>query len=351
MARVMICSPDEIIPGKRKEKTYVFLAGPIQGVHDWQSEDIPDIGDDVIFINPRRRVHPDPSFNWKEQVDWETAALRVSDYILFWVPKEEVVIPGRDYAQTTKIELMENLVRGKNIVLGIHPEVHTRRYLVEKFKAYTGRDVHSDLPGCLKELGEMIDSRNQKKETWFTSDTHFGSQRTLELSKRPFLGVEEMNWTMVERWNKVVSPESEVIHLGDFGDYKWARYLNGKIKLLYGNYERKEGEDIPRNSLESYNVTVLKPNILALKVRGFNEDPNFKLILGHEPTNVLRYLNEHDSDDGAWAVFGHIHGRQRIKKFGVDVGVDCNNFYPISLQDLKFYFNAINKHYDEEVWS
>lgn len=246
---------------------------------------------------------------------------------------------------------MENLVRGKNIVLGIHPEVHTRRYLVEKFKAYTGRDVHSDLPGCLKELREMIDSRNQKKETWFTSDTHFGSQRTLELSKRPFLGIEEMNWTMVERWNKVVSPESEVIHLGDFGDYKWARYLNGKIKLLYGNYERKEGEDIPRNSLESYNVTVLKPNILALKVRGFNEDPNFKLILGHEPTNVLRYLNEHDSDDGAWAVFGHIHGRQRIKKFGVDVGVDCNNFYPMSLQDLKFYFNAINKHYDEEVWS
>ena len=39
----MICSPEEIIPGKRKEKTYVFLAGPIQGVHDWQSEDIPDM--------------------------------------------------------------------------------------------------------------------------------------------------------------------------------------------------------------------------------------------------------------------------------------------------------------------
>ena len=49
--------------------------------------------------------------------------------------------------------------------------------------------------------------------------------------------------------------------------------------------------------------------------------------------------------------FSGIFMEDRGKKFGVDVGVDCNNFYPISLQDLKFYFNAINKHYDEEVWS
>lgn len=28
---------------------------------------------------------------------------------------------------------------------------------------------------------------------WFTSDTHFGSERTLRLSKRPFNSVEEMN--------------------------------------------------------------------------------------------------------------------------------------------------------------
>ena len=43
---------------------------------------------------------------------------------------------------------------------------------------------------------------------WFTADTHFGHQRTLELSKRPYSNVEEMNWDMVKKWNSVVGDQS-----------------------------------------------------------------------------------------------------------------------------------------------
>ena len=32
---------------------------------------------------------------------------------------------------------------------------------------------------------------------WFTSDTHFSSERTLELSKRPFKSVEEMDKILI----------------------------------------------------------------------------------------------------------------------------------------------------------
>ena len=39
---------------------------------------------------------------------------------------------------------------------------------------------------------------------WFTSDTHFSSERTLELSKRPFRSVEEMDKILIENWNSVV---------------------------------------------------------------------------------------------------------------------------------------------------
>mgnify|MGYP001387686297 CR=1 FL=1 len=50
---------------------------------------------------------------------------------------------------------------------------------------------------------------------WFTSDTHFGQQRTLELSRRPFKDVAEMDNTMVKNWNNLVSPKDTVYHLGD----------------------------------------------------------------------------------------------------------------------------------------
>ena len=53
---------------------------------------------------------------------------------------------------------------------------------------------------------------------YFTSDTHFNQQRTLELSRRPFDSVEHMNNILVQNWNNTVKQEDTVYHLGDFGD-------------------------------------------------------------------------------------------------------------------------------------
>ena len=53
---------------------------------------------------------------------------------------------------------------------------------------------------------------------WFTSDTHFSSERTLELSKRPFKSVEEMDKILIENWNSVVGQNDTVYHIGDFGN-------------------------------------------------------------------------------------------------------------------------------------
>lgn len=225
--------------------------------------------------------------------------------------KEEKSIPGRDYAQTTKIELMENLVRGKNIVFGIDPEVHTRRYLVHKFEKYTGRQAHDNLGDCIEELKALISEREEARKTFFSSDTHFGSERTLALSKRPFLNTDEMDWSLVEAWNKVVSPKSRVIHLGDFGDYKMAKYLNGDISLICGNYERKEieeGKGDPVGELSQYDIKVVDPKIGVIQVKGFHEDPELRLVLGHEPTRVKAYIDTKDPESKG--LFGHIHGRQ-----------------------------------------
>ena len=58
---------------------------------------------------------------------------------------------------------------------------------------------------------------------------------------RPFTSTEEMNETMVERWNAVVTPQDTVYHLGDVVINKRyldvVRRLNGKKRLIRGNHD------------------------------------------------------------------------------------------------------------------
>lgn len=72
---------------------------------------------------------------------------------------------------------------------------------------------------------------------FFTSDTHFSQERTLTFSCRPFENVREMDQYIIDQWNSVVDPDDIVYHLGDFGNANICEQLNGRIKLVLGNYE------------------------------------------------------------------------------------------------------------------
>lgn len=50
---------------------------------------------------------------------------------------------------------------------------------------------------------------------FFTADTHFGDHRTINIHRRPFASVAEMDAAIVTGWNAVVSAGDEVWHLGD----------------------------------------------------------------------------------------------------------------------------------------
>lgn len=186
-----------------------------------------------------------------------------------------------------------------------------------------------------------------------------------------------MDWTMVERWNNVVPIDANVFHLGDFGNYEMVKYLNGHIHLLLGNYERKEfdnsivetKEQWMKILLHRYPFEAVKDDISGLTSIAepdLNNDNKFlTLYMVHEPSyaingyfsgdkgyyglNVLKKLDK-DSKENQMLLFGHIHGRQKIKHVGMDVGVDGNNFTPVDLSTICFYHNAINKFYDENVF-
>ena len=183
---------------------------------------------------------------------------------------------------------------------------------------------------------------------YFTSDTHFGQERTLVLSKRPFTSVEEMDRIMIANWNSIVKHDNIVFHLGDFGNYEVAKQLNGDIYLILGNYERKDIEEgkISIDELQyKYGFKVIgDEDIYKLPEKLRLLDPTA------EPLNIQLQHEPSKCDKNMFNLFGHIHGRQMVKRFGLDVGVDCHHFKPVSFKDVLFYKEAIEKHYDEEVF-
>lgn len=78
---------------------------------------------------------------------------------------------------------------------------------------------------------------------WIISDTHFCHKNIIQYCNRPFYYINEMDETMVERWNNKVSENDVVIHLGDFAltsknHLKSMRNrLNGVIILVLGSHD------------------------------------------------------------------------------------------------------------------
>jgi len=120
----------------------IFLAGPIQGVYDWQSQAIDYIqklSPETIIANPRRK-YLDKEFDYGKQVDWEVHYLREAakrGVILFWLAKETEHDCGRAYAQTTRFELAEFKIEygegTSKIVLGIEEGFTGKRYIARRF--------------------------------------------------------------------------------------------------------------------------------------------------------------------------------------------------------------------------
>ena len=100
------------------------------------------------------------------------------------------------------------------------------------------------------------------------SDTHFGHTNSWEKFKladgsplRPFTSTEEMDETMVKRWNSVVGPSDTVYHLGDVvinrKSLHHVKRLNGKKRLVRGNHDIFKDQDYRDVGFESlYGVRV-----------------------------------------------------------------------------------------------
>lgn len=145
----------------------IFLAGPIQGGPEWQYEvqKIANLTEDSILIASPRKNYKEGEFVYEKQVDWETYYLRqaaTNGVIIFWLAKQTFDTPGRSYAQTSRFEIGEWLVKHKeferaNLVIGIEEGFTNERYIRRRF----GQDapdvpILSDLESTVLEAVRLI---------------------------------------------------------------------------------------------------------------------------------------------------------------------------------------------------
>lgn len=95
----------------------VFLAGPVQGTHDWQREAAMRLVDalpqpNIDIVSPRGLkelyVKPSPWLETEQQTPWEKRHLvraRENGCLAMWFAAQEFETPGRAFAQTSRIEL------------------------------------------------------------------------------------------------------------------------------------------------------------------------------------------------------------------------------------------------------
>ena len=284
--------------------------------------------DGIVYIPEPRNSIQSPEWTYSRQIDWELDAMKEATVVLFWIPRDLENLP----AFTTNTEFGEWMKSGK-IVVGAPPDSPKNEYIRERCSRLN-IPWSTNLSDCISNaLQRTKKLAGVESKTWFTADTHFGHHRTLELSRRPFISVGEMDWQIVANWNKIVGENDIVYHLGDFGDPKVLKWLVGKsIKFLPGNYD---SPDVILEIEQYLRVEIIGNNHLVSL-----DEKHFKLI--HEPEKA-------DNKDDFY-LFGHIHKLQMVKKNGLNVGMDCHNFCPVSVETILFYRNAILNHYDENVF-
>ena len=166
--------------------------------------------------------------------------------------------------------------------------------------------------------------------TWYIADTHLNHFNIIEYCNRPFTDVEQMNETIIKRWNSVVKKDDIVWHLGDFalGSKECitgiVSQLNGKIKLIRGNHDTHNNQWYRDcGFVEVYDCPII--------IKDF-------VVLSHEPLPFVMnqvYVN----------LFGHVHTSPMFETWGKQNACLCverHNYYPVNEEVIVEQFRKGN---------
>ena len=184
-----------------------------------------------------------------------------------------------------------------------------------------------------------IKDKFNKDKLWFMADPHFYHENIIKYCSRPFVDVNEMNITLVQTWNALVQEDADIIIAGDFihsGNLEVLKNLisrlNGRIWLVYGNHDyqnrldRQIVKDMVYHTSDALDFEVTDEEL---------EDGRMRFHITHYPCEFWTR--------GAVHLFGHVHSGPlstaseilSFKPLRYDIGVDNNDFKPISYEQIK----------------
>lgn len=182
--------------------------------------------------------------------------------------------------------------------------------------------------------------------SFVTSDQHVGHKNIAKYTGRPFdnsVSTEQMDAALRHYWNEMVTPEDNVLLLGDvaLGSLEaslnnWKTF-NGTKFLVPGNHDRVssvEKESRRLNAAARYEDAgfIILPEVVAILVDGV------KVLASHYPYSGDshdgdRYTHLRPVDEGGLLVHGHTHSKKAVdpdefpRQF--HVGVDSHDLKPV----------------------
>ena len=162
-------------------------------------------------------------------------------------------------------------------------------------------------------------------KVFIIADTHFGDSNIIKYEKRPFIDIADMDEKIITLWNKTVSEEDIVFHLGDVGVYtldkmkKIIKKLNGNKILIMGNHDNylTLSEWMECGFSEVYRYPII-----------YNEF----IVMQHEPP---QYINDAMP---LFYIYGHVHGTemyQDVTKKSACVSVERWGYKPVDIEEIK----------------
>ena len=159
--------------------------------------------------------------------------------------------------------------------------------------------------------------------------------------QRHFQNEAEHACHLVDQHNLVVAKEDLVYVVGDalvkFADperwLQWLETMNGRKILIRGNHDTPFSDEMFAPYFEHI---VPEGDGIELDVEGI------PCWLTHYPTR-----GRHDR----FNLVGHVHGAWKVQLNALNVSVDCHHYRPVPLDAIPFFYEAIGKHYDDDIFA
>lgn len=164
---------------------------------------------------------------------------------------------------------------------------------------------------------------------WMTADWHIDHANIIKFCNRPFNNVKQMNEVIVSNVNSLVQPKDTLYVIGDLA------FRGANLRLLRDSINCNNVFVVPGNHDK---VSQLQPYFNILPQCRMYKGYGIEIVLCHY---AMRVWNR--SHYGVGHLYGHSHGQLPPipGAASFDVGVDCWNFFPLSIDQVKAEFDRI----------